>query len=132
MANRQFQQFQGTLEKGVVTLYATITTTTSGTIGSTSAVGLSVAKVAGEAGRYRITLEDKYTRLLSVSAIVSGDTDAAYTSTAGVRPLVRNVAVSAATPIFDLQLTRTDTGADAEPISGAVIYVAIVLKNSSV
>jgi hypothetical protein len=132
MANRQFQQFQGTLEKGVVTLYAVITTTTSGAIGSTSAVGLSVAKVASEAGRYRITLEDKYTRLLNVSVIVSGAADAAYTAAAGVNPIIRNVAVSSATPILDVQLCRTDTGADAEVIDGSVIYVQIVLKNSSV
>jgi hypothetical protein len=132
MANRQFQQFSGCLEKGVVKLYATITTTTSGTIGSTSAVGLSVAKVAAEAGRYRITLEDKYTRLLAVNVIVAGASDAAYTTAAGVNSIIRNVDVSAATPVLDIQLTRTDTGADAEPISAAVIYVELTLKNSSV
>ena len=132
MANRNFQQFQGTLEKGVVKLFATITTTTSGTIGSTTATGLTVAKVAAEAGRYRITLQDQYTRLLGVNVIVSGDADTAYTTAAGVRPLLRNVDVAAATPVLDIQLTRTDTGADAEPISAAVIYVEITLKNSSV
>lgn len=132
MASRMFQQFQGTLEKGVVKLFATITTSTSGTIASTSALGLTVAKVGSEAGRYRLTLDDKYTRLLNVSAIVSGAADAAYTSTAGVHALVRNVAVSAATPILDLQFCRTDTGADAEVIDAAVIYVELTLKNSSV
>jgi hypothetical protein len=132
MANRQFQQFQGSLEKGVVKLFATITTTTSGAIGSTSALGLTVAKVGSEAGRYRLTLDDKYTRLLAVNAIVSGAADAAYTTAAGVNALVRNVAVSSATPILDLQLCRTDTGADAEVIDGAVIYVELTLKNSSV
>lgn len=132
MANRNFQQFQGTLEKGIVKLFATITTTTSGTIGSTTATGLTVAKVAAEAGRYRITLQDQYTRLLCVNAIVSGAADAAYTTAAGVNAIVRNVAVNAATPIFDLQLIRSDTSADAEPDSGAVIYVEITLKNSSV
>ena len=132
MASRLYQQFQGSLEKGVVKLFATITTSTSGTIASTSATGLTVAKVASESGRYRITLEDKYTRLLNASVIVEGAADAAYTSTAGVSAFVRNVAVSAATPVLDIQLARTDTGADAEPISSAVIYVELTLKNSSV
>lgn len=132
MASRMFQQFQGTLEKGVIKLYATITTSTSGTISSTLATGLTVAKVGSEAGRYRITLDDKYTRLLSVHAIVSGAADTAYTTAKGLNALVRNVAVSAATPIFDLQMVRTDTGADAEVEDGAVIYVEITLKNSSV
>lgn len=132
MANRQFQQFQGTLEKGVVKLFATITTTTSGTIGSTSAVGLSVAKVAAEAGRYRITLEDKYTRLLAVNATVSGAADAAYTTAKGSFAIVRNVAVSSATPVLDIQFVRSDTTADAEVLDAAVIYVELTLKNSSV
>ena len=127
-----FQQFQGTLEKGVVKLYATITTTTSGTIGSTSAVGLSVAKVAAEAGRYRVTLDDKYTRLLAAQAIVTGAADAAYTTAKGAYAIVRNVAVSAATPVLDIQFVRTDTAADAEVEDGATIYVELTLKNSSV
>ena len=132
MANRRFNQFSGALEKGVVKLFATITTTTSGTIGSTNAVGLTVAKVAAEAGRYRITLQDQYTRLLSVNAIVSGAADAAYTTAKGLNTLVRNVDVAAATPILDIQFARTDTGADAEVEDSAVIYVEITLKNSSV
>lgn len=132
MANRNFQQFQGTLEKGIVKLFATITTTTSGTIGSTTATGLTVAKVGSEAGRYRITLQDQYTRLLCVNAIVSGAADAAYTTAKGLNTLVRNVAVNAATPILDIQFARTDTGADAEVEDAAVIYVEITLKNSSV
>lgn len=132
MANRQFQQFQGSLEKGVVKLFATIVTSTSGTISSTTATGLTVTKVGSEAGRYRVTLDDKYTRLLAAQAIVSGAADAAYTTAKGIQAIVRNVAVSAATPILDIQLVRTDTAADAEVEDGASIYVELTLKNSSV
>ncbi len=132
MASRLYQQFQGTLEKGVVKLFATIVTSTSGAISTTTATGLTVAKVGSEAGRYRVTLDDKYTRLLSAQAIVVGAADAAYTSTAGVTTLLRNVAVSAATPVLDIQFTRTDTGADSEVIDGATIYIELTLKNSSV
>ena len=132
MANRQFQQFQGTLEKGVVKLFATIVTSTSGAISSTTATGLTVAKVAAEAGRYRVTLDDKYTRLLAAQAIVTGAADAAYTTAKGAYAIVRNVAVSSATPVLDIQFVRTDTAADAEVEDGATIYVELTLKNSSV
>jgi hypothetical protein len=132
MASRMYQQFQGSLEKGVVKLFATVVTSTSGTIASSDMLGGSVAKVGGKAGRYRITLADAYQRLLSASVIVSGAADAAYTAAAGVTAIVRNVAVSGATPILDIQLCRNDTGADAEVIDGASIFIELSLSNSSV
>jgi len=133
MASRQFEQFQGSLEKGVVKLYATITTSTSGTIASSVVKGLAVSKVAAKAGRYAIALQDSYMRLLAVNAVVIGAADAAYTTANGVQAILRNVAVASATaPAFEIQLCRTDTGADAEVIDAAVILVEITLSNSSV
>lgn len=133
MASHLFQQFQGSLEKGVVKLFATVVTSTSGTIASSDMMGGSVAKVDSEAGRYRITLAGSYQRLLAANVMVSGAADAAYTTTNGVKAIVRNVAVSSSSaPILDIQLCRTDTGADAEVIDGASIFIELTLSNSSV
>jgi hypothetical protein len=132
MASHLFQQFQGSLEKGVVKLFCTVVTSTTGAIASSDMLGGTVAKVGGEAGRYRITLAGAYQRLLGASVIVSGAADAAYTSTAGVQAIVRNVSINDATPTLDVQLIRTDTAADAEVEDGASIFIELTLSNSSV
>jgi hypothetical protein len=133
MASRNFQQFQGSLEKGVVKLYCSIVTSTSGTISSSDMLGGSVTKVAAEAGRYRIALSDSYQRLLAVSVMVEGASDTAYTTAKGIYAIVRNVDVdSSSAPLLDIQLVRSDTAADAEVIDSANIFIEITLSNSSV
>lgn len=129
MANRNFKKDLATLQQGVVKLYATIVTSTSGAISSTSAKGLSVSKVGSEAGRYRITLEDSYVALLAAQAIVTGAADTAYTTAKGSVAILRNVDVANKT--LDIQLVRSDTTADAEVEDAATIHVEITLKNSS-
>lgn len=132
MASRQFQQFQYSLERGVVKLFATVVTSTSGAIASSDAMGMAVTKVGSEAGRYKLTLQDAYQRMLSCSVMVSGASDAAYTTAKGIQAIVRNVAVSGATPALEVQLVRTDTGADAEVEDGATIWIEVTLSNSSI
>ena len=132
MANRRFQQFQGTLENGVVKLFATVTTSTSGAIASLSSSGLTITKTGSETGRYTVTLSDKYTNLLSAHAIVQGGADGNYTSTKGSYAIVRGVDVSAATPLLYVQFVRTDNAHDAELEDGAKFYLELTLKNSSV
>lgn len=129
MANRLFKQFQMTLEQGVVKLYGSVTTSTSGTVASTACKGFSVAKTAGEVGRYTVTLSDYYIGLLSCGVIVVGAADAAYTTGKGLIPFLRNVAVSTAAKTFDIQFA-SDASADAELIDGASFKVEISLKNS--
>lgn len=136
MANRQFQTPRA-LRKELVILAGRFVTTTGGTLSTTAftsakLAGFTLAKVGSEAGRYRVTLQDKYNELLGVVAVVEGAADAAYTTAAGVTPLIRNVDVSAATPILDIQFTRQDTGADAEVIDGAIIRITLILANSNV
>lgn len=130
MANRLFKQFQMTLEAGVVKLYGSVVLGTAGAVASTSCKGFSVAKTAGETGRYTVTLADYYLKLLNAQVALVGAADAAYTGTAGVSWFLRNVSVSTAAKTFDVQFARTDTGADAEPIDGATFYLEISLKNS--
>jgi hypothetical protein len=131
MANRYFKQFQGTLEAGIVSLFGSFVTTTSGTIGSQSCKGFSIAKTATETGRYTITFEDKYMGFKSLSATVVGASDAAYTATKGLAPFLRNVDVVSAKTL-DLQFADPESSADAELEDGAQVFIEIKLKNSSV
>jgi hypothetical protein len=118
------------LEGGVIKLYGKFVTTTSGTIGSQSCKGFSVAKTGAEAGRYTVSLEDQYMALLMVNAIVVGAADTAYTTTKGLIPMLRNVDVTDSTPGFDLQFVQSSL-ADAELLDAAEVYIEITLKNTS-
>lgn len=138
MANRGFDTV-GTVKKGVVKLYGAFPTTTSGTLatsGFTSArkAGFTLAKTAAKTGRYDVALQDKYIGLLNVDAKPNGAADAAYTTAKGVKCIPRNVAVAGsatANGTLQIQMVRTDTGADAEVEDGATLYVEITLDNSS-
>ncbi len=129
MANRLYKQFTNTLEAGIVKLYGTATTTTSGAIGSSSAKGFTIAKTAAEAGRYTLTLADSYIGLLSLSAVVEGAADTAYTTTAGLVAFVRSVDV-VTNKVILLQFADK-AFADAELEDAAKFYVEITLKNST-
>jgi hypothetical protein len=130
MANRYFKNDAKTLEGGVVKLFGKFATTTSGTVGSQSCKGFSIAKTGSEVGRYTVSLEDQYMGLLGVSAIVVGPADAAYTGTKGLIPFLRNVSVTDSTPGFDIQFAQA-TLADAELMDGAEVYIEISLKNTT-
>jgi hypothetical protein len=112
-----------------VKLFARVTTSTSGTVASSAASGLAVTKTATEAGRYTLTLEDKYYELLSASVVVQGAADAAYTATKGLVPFIRGVDV--ASKVLYVQFADPATSADAELADGASFYVELTLKNSS-
>lgn len=132
MANRLMKQFQGTLEAGVVKLFGSVTTSTSGTISSSTGKGLTITKTSAETGRYTVTLADKYTSLLAVNVMVEGSADAAYTSAKGLQCFIRGAAVSAATPVFYIQFCAEDgSPADAELEDGAKFYLEVTLKNTS-
>lgn len=132
MANRYYKQFQGTLEAGVVKLFGSVVTSTSGTVSTSTGKGLTITKTGGEVGRYTVTLADKYTALLGVSVALVGSADAAYTSAKGIVHFLRNVSVAGATPAFDIQWADADgSAADAEVENGAAFYVEVTLKNSS-
>lgn len=66
MANRWFNQFKGSLEKGVVQLdgYVQLTAADASVVSETI-LGASVARTA--AGTYTITLEDQFPKLLAVA-----------------------------------------------------------------
>jgi hypothetical protein len=102
MSNRYFTQEKGTITRGVVRLFGDFTTTTSGTISTTSGAnhlndGFTVAKTSAKTGRYTITLEDVYTRLLGVNVIVQGADDSLYTDDKGLKHFIRAVNLPAKT-----------------------------------
>jgi len=132
MADRQFRPMQGSLTNRVACLYGQVVLGSTGAISSQTSDGFSVAKTGGEVGRYTVTLNDVYNKLLGVSCNVVGATDAAYTTANGVfSGLLRNNAVATA-KTFDIQMQRTDTGADAEVEDNLTLLICISVKNSGV
>lgn len=132
MANRLMREPK-TLENGVVTLYGRVTTSTSGTVGSQSCKGFTVAKTGSETGRYTISLADKYTSLLAAQVSIEGAADAAYTTAKGLTWILRGVDVAHATaPKLYIQFNDPDgSAADAELEDASVIRIALTLKNTS-
>lgn len=130
MANRMLKPLQGCLESGIVKLYGSVTTSTSGTIGSSSTKGFTVTKTASETGRYTVTLSDQYSAFKSCLVNVVGAADAAYTTAKGLDCFIRGIDMSS--KIFYIQFTdREAVPADAELEDAAVFYLEITLKNSS-
>lgn len=139
MANRQFVTGAMAIQRGLVTLAGKHTTTTTGALSTTASAfsplkqaGYTLSKVPATAGRYLVTLQDKYLDLFRVVPTVSITGGAAYPIANGLEMVVRDPAVSAAVPVFTIQFRRTDTGADAEVPDGAIIGLEMLLKNSSV
>lgn len=130
MADRYFKGEVKTLEGGVIKLFGTFTIGAAGAIASSLAKGFSVSKVAAEAGRYQVLLEDAYSGLLNAQAMVVGAADAAYGATDGLIAFIRNVAVTSKPASFDLQLASV-AGADAEGTLGTAVLIEITLKNTS-
>lgn len=132
MANRSFKTDAGSLHAGVVKLFGSFVTSTSGTISSSSARGFSIAKTGSETGRYTITLEDPYLELLNCQAVVVGADDAGYTSGKGLLNFIRNVDVSSSSKTFYLQFVdEADPQADAELEDAAQVLIEITLRNAA-
>lgn len=131
MADRMFTPPLGHLEVGVVELYCAITVGASGAVASYSGKGVASVVKETSAGQYTITLTDRYPALLWPGATLLDDSDSAATAV-GIGSRFQAAAVSSATPTVTVQMYALDDGADANPADGAVIYVCLKLKNSSV
>lgn len=120
MASRNFHRTQA-LEPEVKTLFATVTIGSSGAVTSTVSAGVSsVAKSA--TGRYTVTLQDKYVRLLHVSVthLNSTSEDLQWQVTAEDVDVAKTVA-----------LASHVAGADTNPASGTKLLIRIDLKNTT-
>jgi hypothetical protein len=126
MANRQFNPMFASLEKGAVVLSGTISLNASAAVTGFNILGAASVTKTGT-GTYRITLRDRYVRLLGLHVDMS-------LGTLADRIVVPapTTDVTAATPIVDL-ITKSGTGvAGADVGSASTIFVTLVLKNSSV
>ncbi len=125
MANRTFRQFRYALEAMPVDIFA------QAAIGAAGAPTINVANSKGvtsiarnAAGKYTITLQDKYVRLMGVAAMFT---------VAGVAAApVINVFSSAvsSTGVLIIQLSDA-AGVAADPASGEVMNLVLTLSNST-
>ena len=130
MPNRRFKQFKWSLESNIVKLYGEMVIGASGAVSSSDCKGFSIAKTAGETGRYTVLLNDKYNKLKSVNVNSIGPADAALTDASGIISSLRNDAVSSSKS-FDIQFSSNVDLADANPSSGVKVLIEITLKNSA-
>lgn len=134
MASRNMHRDLGSLTKGVVSLYGRVLLGASGAISTATlpiTQGFTIVKTAAKTGRYTVTLQDRYFSLLGVNVTILGATDAAYTTAKGQwNGLVRNNLVSTSKTL-DLQMQRTDTGADAEVEDNLTLFIELKLTLTS-
>lgn len=119
MANRIFNQFQGSLEKGVVQLYLEFTFGASTEQQIVRGKGIASVSRTGTTGIYLVTLEDTYNKLLAVSF---------QPRNGGWQGAINNDLVQ--TKTFELQ-TYTSAGVLAWPTNGDGAFLAIALSNST-
>lgn len=124
MANRTFNQFQGTIEKNVVQLFIELKFNATGADPTiTRGKGIeSVTNYVGLSGIFEIKLQDSYWRLLGFqysqeNALMNG----------GVIWL--NTDVTNAKVIRFA--TRTTTGSQADPPTNSNAFITLTLSNSS-
>jgi len=109
----------------VAVLAGTFTVDASGVITAQTGAKLSgatVAKTGGEAGRYSVTFQRTFKRILAVTATYVGADDTAYPATTGTICGTRLLTTSG----FSVQAVRTDTLADADPVSCSYTWSALV------
>jgi hypothetical protein len=125
----------------LVFLTGVVTTSTSGTIDESDCDGFDVVLTDSEAGRYTITLHNKFYSLRYGHAAVELSADTAAVQAKGVVAAIRNVDVaptvaSGDSPTLDLQFTVTPTsggaGADADVEDGAVIRIFLCMSRGKI
>lgn len=121
MANRNLAPLKGLLERGVVVLAGKVNIDDDASVLSCTIKGASVAKTA--TGTYTITLEDKFTDLLSCNVTLESSVAVDM-----VPQLVSSDVSSAKTIVVKL---LTDAAA-ADPGDVCALNVCVVLKDSSV
>lgn len=127
MADRLFNQFSGSLEKAVVTLFGDVT------IGAVGAPTLVASKSKGiksivrnGAGDYTVTFQDKYAKFLSFwVGVIKATVSAAPSQT--VKAFSMNAA-GGATVNFVLY---NSAGAATDPASGEELFIEATFGNSA-
>jgi len=124
MANRMFNQFQGTLEKGVVTLFAEVSFGASGA--PTLVRGKGIASVSRTStGLFVVTLQDSYILTLGLGSAWKGTG-----APAGNEVVLDTDSVANGTPAVTLKV-YTSAGALVDPASGESVLLSFTLSNST-
>lgn len=127
--NRLYKQFRLSLEYRVIDLFCQFAVGASGapTINAGKSKGI-LSVVRNSAGRYTITLQDKYVDLYQLTQMIT----LASGSPAAVGGLVvRSVGVSSSTPTVVVEFIDS-SGAAVEVASGATVNLNLILKGSVV
>jgi hypothetical protein len=126
-ASRTLFQFQGSFERELVHIYALATVGSSGAITLSSANSRGVASITKEsgAGDYTILLQNTYSRLMQVT--VSQELAGAAGSTAP-NVMIEDESV-ASDKTIELQFHAADGTTEANPASGTILRIHIVLSN---
>jgi hypothetical protein len=126
MANRFFSKAQYSLDKDIVHIFGKVAIGATGapTMSAINSKGVA-SVVRASAGRYTITLQDKYNRFLDfsmiqVNATASGAPDfyVASVDVVGAKTLV-------------VQCAAADGTTATDPASGVTIYFHVTVANSS-
>ena len=125
MANRYTRQFTAANIPGVNHIFAQVAIGAAGAPTIQTGGSYITAMVRNSAGDYTLTLADSWYSLLNVCAVFDSG------ASAPASPLV-NVRTNAV-GTKSLRLTfRTGAGTATDPASGEVMYLDLMLKNSSV
>ena len=123
MATRRFQQFQGTLEKQIVKLFANISIGAAGapTLNSNGSLGIASVTLTSP-GLYEVTLSDQYSKLMNVHSqqVVAVAEDLNFQ--------LKSETMS--TKKFELHCLTA--GVATDPSSGSILLLEITLRNTSV
>lgn len=134
MASRYFQQFQGTLERGVVFLYGRATTNGSSapTFTVTNSQGISnVTRTA--TGRYKIALQDTYYELLGFTVTYASVAATDITGISALTPFMLSPdSVNSSTDPFVELRVKDNANTLTDLPTGTIVYFTLILKNSRI
>ena len=125
MANRLFNQFSFGLEKMRVSLFLSFSIDGSGNpvLDAANSKGIASNTKLGAAGKYRITMQDAYVKLLMVEQLPVNPVSAAVLMSLD-NDDVQN-------KIIDIQFASLVTGAGTYLSSGESRKMVLVLRNST-
>lgn len=124
MASRNFNNECLHLEREVVKLYVKLTIGASGAVTLTRGKGVASAALTAT-GRYTLTLDDKYSRLLYANGNVMRTTGTCD------EQIKLNAETVASTKTVEIGVTKTSDGTVLEPTSGDIIFVELTLQNAA-
>lgn len=131
MSSHSFHPALGCLEIGVVTLFAKVTVGAAGAPTLTSGKGIT-SVTRNSAGKYTFLLDDSYNTFLYGDVTVMNST-LSDPSVAGTKANLFSEAVATvAAPTVVFQFTKSTDGSALDPANGAVFFVVLHIRNSSV